>query len=512
MGKSRWGAPRGAAMYFGLLASLLAGGMTVQAQAGLVDARAAIEQADARLGAQPGTVVLDRPARLEGQVTLRAGHGLRIEAPLSVGAATIRLSGHNDVRCEAPLTADHGVDLFVADGVTDLSVRGCDVTVPAPGGGYLLTASRAVRVTETDNHLVNMALFNTHNSGGPANQTTDVSVTGNSTDFTGPAGPIGVYLLYVLRATVTGNRFRGTGHGVQWWGGDGNIGWRGAAAVTFAGDLSITGNECYQAGGACVWGSMGFNVTVSGNSADFCSDVCFDTEGGVRNIFTGNVARDCHAGCYSAQFQTEDVVFSGNLAYADTKMPALALVLIKHQNGNPNRHVNLTVTGNTLTCASVCTALYSEGEDGLDFSHNTITNGVVSMVNYTQSVRIRGNEMRFTLPLGRQAAISGPSLFNGHTSEIEGNSVLNEAQGIDAQASCIGQAWTDDNNTDEMRLVRNTCVGFPVGIITETAGHNGGAPHAVWFLEGNHFSGVPAASQIVHRHTSGNEVYTAESK
>ena len=76
---------------------------------------------------------------------------------------------------------------------------------------------------------------------------------------------------------------------------------------------------------------MGFNVTVSGNSADICSDVCFDTEGGVRNLFTGNVAQACGNGCYSVQMESVDAVFSGNFAYADMKGPALALVLIKHR-------------------------------------------------------------------------------------------------------------------------------------------------------------------------------------
>ena len=206
-------------------------------------------------------------------------------------------------------------------------------------------------------------------------------------------------MLYVIRATVANNRFRGTGHGIEWWGGDGNIGWHGAEAVTGAGDLSITGNQCYSAGGACVWGSMGFNVTVSGNSADICSDVCFYSEGGVLNLFTGNVAQACVNGCYSVQMESVDVTFSGNFAYADAKAPALALVLIKHRNENPAPHANLTVTGNTLSCGSLCTAFASEGEGGLDLSHNTVTNGVFHFGNYTSTVRIAGNSLRFTVPL-----------------------------------------------------------------------------------------------------------------
>lgn len=475
----------------------------------LANAKALITAQHAQLGSRPGVIVLDRASRLEGEITLGVGQDLRIAAPLSVGQATVHLSGHNQVRCDAPLSVDSATDLFVADGSDDISVRGCDVTVRGHVGGYLLTATRSTRVAATDNHLVNMALFNTHNVGGDASRTTDVTLNGNSSEFLKGGGPIGIYLLYVVRATVANNRFRGTGHGIEWWGGDGFIGWHGADEVTGAGDLSITGNQCYSAGGACVWGSMGFNVTVSGNSADTCSDVCFDAEGGVRNLFTGNVAQACGNGCYSAQMESVDIVFSGNFAYADAKGPALALVLIKHRSDNPAPHANLTITGNTLSCGALCTAFASEGEGGLDLSHNTVTNGVFHFGNYTNSVRVYGNSLRFTVPLAGHPAILGPSLAGGHTSMIEANEVFNEGA-PDAKAGCIVQAWSDDNNTDEMRIERNTCIGFGFGVFTETAGHNAGAPHAVWVVRGNEFSRVPDANLIIHRKTSGNELYQAE--
>ena len=489
-----------------LLASLCARG--VQAQSNLLDASQVIQQQDARLGAAPGNIVLDRPARLGSSVTMGAGHGLLINAPLTVGAASIRLAGHNEVRCHAPLTVENATDLFVADGATDLSVRGCDATVAGRSGGFLLTATRTARVDLTDNHLVKMAIFNTHNSGGAASQTTDVTIAGNSTEFPPVTGPIGIYLLYVVRGTVANNRLRGTGHGIEWWGGDANEGWRGFDAVTGAGDLTITGNVCQAAGGACVWGSDGFDINVSGNTADICSDVCFDTEGGVRTLFTGNAARGCANGCYAAEFESLDTTFTANHAYADEGHPGLALVLIKHPSGRGPNHVNLTVTGNTLTCGKLCLAFYSEGEDGLSLASNTITNGDVQFVNYTNTVLIHGNTLRFTVPVGATAAMAGPSLSNGHRSEISGNTILAEA-GATGDATCIAQGWSDYNNTHETRITGKTCAGFRNGVVTTSNGGNPGAPHAVWFLDGNRFSGVPPAQEIVHQHTSGNEVYTS---
>ncbi len=483
--------------------------ISAKAQGPLADARTLIAEQQAKLGASPGVVLLDRPARLEGEVTLSPGHGLRIAAPLTVGKATVHLAGHNEVRCEAEISVDNATDLFVADGATDLSVRGCEVNVHGQPGGYLLTSTRGTRVVEAGNHVVNMALFNTHNGGGAASQTTDVTITDNSTELHGNARPIGVYLLYVLRGVVANNRFMGTGHGIQWWGGDGNIGWHGADEVKYAGFLSITGNECFDAGGSCVWGSMGVNVTVTGNTAENCGDVCFDTEGGVHNLFSGNVARGCASGCYSVQMESRDAVFTGNFAYADAKSPTAALVLIKHHSENPAPHQNLTITGNTLSCGSLCTALYTEGEAGLDFANNTLVNGLIHFANYTGTVRVRGNSMRFTVPLGG-AAISGPAVAWGNTSFIEDNTVLYAGAVPDPKNACIVQSWSDFNNVDEMHITRNTCVGFGTGILTETAGGNPGAPRATWIVSGNQFSRVPESQQIVHRHTSGNETYIAQ--
>ena len=476
------------------------------AQTAPADAGRSIQDQEARLGAQPGTVVLAEPSRLATPISLAAGHALLIQAPLTVAGGSIRLSGHNDVRCSAPISVDNGVDLFTADGATDLSVRGCTVKVTGHAGGYLLTATRGARITATDNHLTGMAIFNTHNTGGAASQTTDVTFTGNSTLFPPGGGPIGTYLLYVPRGPAANNRFQGTGHGIEWWGGDANEGWPGYARVINAGNLSITGNVCVNGGGSCVWGSDGVDIRVSGNSADGCGDVCFDTEGGVRTTFTHNTARNCGNGCYAAEFESQDVIIDTNTAFADEKGKAAALVLIKHPSGRGPNHINLTITNNTLTCGYVCAALYSEGEDGVTVANNTITNGGLQFINYTNNVFIRNNTLHFTLPLNGVSGINGPALANGHRSEITGNTIVAQA-GATGNGSCIAQGWSDYNSTDTMLIAQNTCTGFPAGITTATGGGNPGAPHAVWQLSGNRFSGIPAAQQVVHQHSSGNEVY-----
>ena len=492
----------------GFLLLGLGGLASLRAQATPADAAQRIQEAESKLGSAPGTVVLDRPARLDRTVTLGAGHALVIAAPFTVGNASIRLAGHNDVRCTAPITAENGVDLFLADGTTDVSVHGCNVKVTGRPGGYLLTATRTAHVHVADNQLLNIAIFNTHNTGGTDGRSTDVTLTGNSTIFKGARGPIGIYLLFVVGGNVSGNHLEGTGHGVEWWGGDANEGWPGVAAINSAGKLTITHNDCKDPGGACVWGSDGFDISVGQNTTDSCGDVCFDTEGGVRTNFTGNIARHCGNGCLAAEFESQDAVFTGNTAIADGTVPEGPLVLIKHPSGRVPNHVNLVVSGNTLVCTKLCSALYSEGEDGFTFSKNIITDGFLQFMNYTNNVAITDNTLRFQVPVGTASGIGGPTLSNGHHSEISGNQILAQA-GVDGDAPCIGQSWSDYNNADEMRITGNTCAGFRTGIATRIAGGNPGAPHAVWILSGNHFIGIPAAKQIVHEHKSGNESYTS---
>ena len=68
---------------------------------------------------------------------------------------------------------------------------------------------------------------------------------------------MGLYLLHVIGARITSNRFTGTGHGVEWWGGDSADLQPVNPESLVAGKFTITGNECYRVAGACVWGSKG---------------------------------------------------------------------------------------------------------------------------------------------------------------------------------------------------------------------------------------------------------------
>jgi hypothetical protein len=464
------------------------------------DVSAWLTRQDAQLGTRHGTITLHDPGTLPHDVTLSPGHDLVLAAPLRINA-TITLRGNNHISCRAPIEAQQPRNLFQAQSVTGISITGCDVTQTGAAGGYLLAVKASAHITVERNRLLNVNLFTTQDDTG---HTTDVSIADNIVRFPANNGFIGVYLIRTLRAAVTGNTLEGLGHGVQWWGGDANGGWHGPQSVVDAGELTITGNYCRTIAGSCVWGSMGYNVNVSGNTDDGCGDVCFDVEGGVNNVFTHNQASNCGFGCYAAEFESVGTVFRNNQA---TTTPGHNLVLLKHGPQNPYNHTNLRIENNVFTCPQLCVALYTEGDDGLFFSGNTVTNASITSVNYHHDFTVTGNTFLFTVDPGQSAAIAGPALFQHHTSVISHNTITDRAA-VDPATVCIAQSWSDFNDTDTMTIMGNSCSGFTRGIITATGGANPGAPRAVWAISGNHVDHAAAGKAYQHVRMSGNEDYT----
>jgi hypothetical protein len=483
-----------------MVAGLLSAAALSAAQAPQLDAGTWLARQDTQLGPRAGTITLHRAGELTHDVTLSVGHDLVIAAPLRI-AATIHLLGNNHIRCRAPLEAQQPRNLFQAESATGISITGCDVTQTGPAGGYLLAVKASSHISVAHNHLLNLNLFTTQDDTG---HTTDLAIADNVVRFPANNGFIGIYLIRTLRATVIGNALEGLGHGVEWWGGDANGGWRGPQSVVDAGELTIQGNHCRTIAGACIWGSMGYNVNVTGNSDKGCGDVCFDVEGGVNNVFTHNQASNCGFGCYAAEFESLGTVFRENEA---TTTAGHNLVLIKHGPQNPYNHTNLHIEDNVLTCPQLCVALYTEGDDGLFFTGNTITNASIASVNYHHDFTVTGNTFVFTVDPGSSAAIAGPALFQHHTSLIANNSLTDRAP-ADPATICIAQSWSDFNDADTMTITGNSCSGFTRGLVTATGGANPGAPRAIWTISGNHVNGAAAGKAYQHARMAGNETYT----
>lgn len=470
------------------------------------DLGARLLAADAALVGRPGTLTVNAAGALSSPVTLRAGHGLLLRAPIT-WLAPVTLLGGNNIACEgagasvqAAMPAFHfpapGGALLLAKGVSGITVRGC--TIRSDQTSMLLAGSGVSGLLMEGNTLLGLSLAVVWDA-----PSTGLTFTGNTVTFPVQRhSDIAAVSLYSARqVTATGNHFTRSLHGVQWWGGDSGAPGANLEQVTTTGEMRFTGNVCAEVG-SCIWGSMGYSISITGNSAAGCGDVCFDTEGGRDTEISGNTASGCANGCAAIFFFTRNTAMRNNHF---TGPAGGGLIFVKNASQDPLRHQGLVVSGNTLDCgAAVCRAVYAEAVSGLRFENNQVSNGTFLPVNYMRAVTIAGNRMRFTAPLpGGAPAVAAPAVIGGTTLLVTGNTIESEV----AQAPgtvCLVGGWSDFNSTDIHILAGNRCGGthpFPVGILTTTDGKNPG-PRAFWILAGNIGGQGP-----IHHAVTQNEVY-----
>jgi parallel beta-helix repeat protein len=190
----------------------------------------------------------------------------------------------------------------------------------------------------------------------------------------GATGAIQLY--YVSYFDVDGNTIRNYGHGVTWWGGDsdpsraGNVGLpRGTAHGT------ITNNTVTNTGYGGIWGSLGDDITVSGNSVTSSGDTAIDNEGGTNIVFANNRVRYSSVspggGGISSFFYVTNFTVVGNIVH--TTNGALPFAIHNsYGSGNPGP---ITVTGNQfISMDSNVATMTIEAVDNLHFSNNYFSN------------------------------------------------------------------------------------------------------------------------------------------
>lgn len=469
------------------------------------DLGAKLHAADGALGSDRGILRVSSPGRLTTPLTLSADHALQIAAPIAWGA-TVRLSGANEISCTGQgrisATMPVNVGILSASGVAQLSIHDCPVSFTA--NSPVLTGDGIHQLVMSQLNVTggSLAQINAGHGNDPGGAAGEMSFTNNVVRDPPNTGGAALLLVNTTGVKVEGNRFDGISTGTQWWGGDsagGNI-----AQVNRTGKMTLTGNQCHGVT-ACLWGSMGYGITVAHNKADGCADVCFDTEGGLDTTFEDNLATNCGNGCGAIFFFSKNVTFRANDFSGDAR--GGGLIFIKNRSADPRSHTGFVVSGNKLTCLTICNAFLQEAVSQATFQGNTITNGVFATVGFGQQIAIVENQFTFTRALGPGGVvINGPSITGGTSLTIQGNIVTSSvAQGADSK--CINAIWNDYNNVDTYFIRKNRCAGsspFPIDIATNTAGANPG-PHADWHLEDN-FIG---SGKIVHLRTTSNETYTA---
>ena len=453
---------------------------------------------DARLGAGSGTIVIDHPARIDSPLTLGLGHSLSITTALD-WAATVRLAGNNSIDCSpaAAITAHlpaftlpHTTGmLLLAQAVAHVRVSGCNITSDAPS--VLLAGYPVSDVDLTGNSLVGLGLLGVDGSPGSSQRLTLAKnvLTSPKPGFTYS----GIQLNFAKNVTVSGNFFTNLLHGAMWWGGDSGAPGASLQQVTGAGSMSFIGNQCKHIGGSCVWGSMGYDILMKGNTADGCGDVCFDTEGGLRTQMLDNTALGCQNGCAGVFFFTDQTLISGN--HFRAQAPGGGLIFIKNSSQNPSAHNHISIKSNELTCMpTLCRAVYQEAVGGLEFVGNEVMNGVWLPLAYARSVLVSGNHLVYSKPLsgGIAAALAMPAMVGGSVLEVTGNRI--ESNVVQPGGSvCIAASWSDFNATDTHLIAGNTCAGtspFPVGLSIVSDGANAGFA-GVWILSANHLGAAP---------------------
>ena len=462
---------------------------------------------DATLGSGTGTIVVDQPGRIEAPVTLHQGHSLELRAPVA-WAATVRLAGSNTVQCVGGATVSAqlppfgfpqsvGMMLLVAGG-TGIKVEGCKVN--SSGASLMLAGYPVSDLEMTGNTLSGMMLLAVNGDAG-ASQRLNISknvVTGV------PSGSkfAGMQLNNAKNVTVSGNSFTKVMHGAMWWGGDAGAPGANLKQVTTTGAMTFTGNQCKDIGGACIWGSMGYDIVMRGNTADGCGDVCFDAEGGLRTQMVGNTATGCNNGCAGVFFFTDQTTISGN--HFRAQAPGGGLIFIKNSSQNPVAHDHMTIEDNELRCEpKLCRSVYQEAAGGIRFVSNEVTNGVWLPLAYSRSVVISNNHLVYTQQVtGVPAAIWAPGLIGGTALEVTGNRIESNVAQLPATA-CISAGWTDFNATDYHLISGNTCGGsapFSGGIGVTNDGKNPGVA-GVWIVSANQIS----AGKVFHAAKTPNE-------
>ncbi len=464
-----------------------------------------LTQQDAALGAAAGTIVIDQGGRIEAPFTLQPNHSLELRAPVD-WAATVRLAGGNAVQCVgAAVIIAHlpayimpqttGMLLLVSGG-SHIRVSGCHVTSDTES--VLLAGYPVTDLEMTGNTLTGLGLLG-------VNGAARLTLSKNTLTSAKPGSKyVGIQLNSAKNVTVSANSFSNLVHGAMWWGGDSGAPGANLKQLTTTGQLSFIGNVCKNLGGSCIWGSMGYDVLMRGNSADGCGDVCFDTEGGLRTQIIANTALNCINGCAAVFFFTDQTVISGNHFHA--QVPGGGLIFIKNSSQNPSTHDHMLIENNDLRCEpNPCQAVYQEAAGGIQFARNEVLNGIWLPVGYARSVSITNNHLVYTKALtGAAVALQAPAVIGGTALEVTGNRIESNVP-QPAGSTCIAAAWSDFNATDTHVIAGNLCGGtspFPIGLSTVSQGQNPGVA-GVWIVSANRLGSAP----IHHIAQTPNERY-----
>ncbi|EPI9101744.1 NosD domain-containing protein [Salmonella enterica subsp. enterica serovar Newport] len=318
-------------------------------------------------------------------------------------------------------------------------------------------------------------------------------VSGDGTGILGgPFKVAGIYLSYVKYATVNGNRINGHKEGIQWWGGDANsvAGDGSIFNPRKCSDITITGNTVVDTVGG-IWGSMGQNVSVCGNTVRDCKDVCIDFEGCFDSTASGNTTSNATNGCLTAVFTNRNIIFANNTA--SISLPNDSVIGgVYNSLADDNNH-SVTFIGNTFRNDVSVSFLKIEGVQNIVISGNYFNNVYLATADYSPGntkryENITDNTMMFTAG-GSGYSYTAMSVGNTTTfgtSRVSGN-VITGATIATSQFGIHAKQTRVSNTAQQMLISGNTVRGFINDLIVNTTSLPTSQKH-LFSIQGNLFN------------------------
>ena len=420
----------------------------------------------------PVVFIVDSPATLATAVSLKAGDALLFNASTTLNA-TITLSDRSTVRCGtgATLTVGRSVGTaFASSNASNITVEGCTATTAKTGsqldGSGLYTSNGGTNNAVRNNTVTGMW-------AGYFNGTNKVVISGNS--VTGNDAGRGYGSVVVgngSQATVVGNHFNNVANGFEVFNTDVDPNHGGpntrAAILALGGSYTATGNTCNNVK-ACIWFSGAHDITVAGNIANICSDVCFDAEGVVDAVFANNTCKNGANGCGTTFFFSRNVHFDRNDFSSDNGQ---SLIKVYNSSNVASANTGLMVTNNRLHCERIsCLAFGGDAAGNPLFTGNVVTDGFVGWGLNASGGTYRSNTFRYTMASTHSPLV--PGAYAGFPSAMIEDNIF-QSQVAQANALPALQVYAADFNSNVGFVIeRNKFLGgFPADIQLSSTGGN----------------------------------------